>query len=1424
MEGKACPEQTTGCPRDATPSWWVQTEEKLQTVVENEGLDRLDVEQHVYRMHRNIRQALRWVERGDGHTNQDTVGTSATETNTKPDVENRAVQASKLLQKMAQKIMHCTKVDETQKERRQRIARGIMGLLEPICWCLTELHCHLPLHVKTALAGVSGAEKGIAGVVVEQWLYEDWEWELFFEKLEVCLRMGLSPIQAQAAAMKLRNQLETVSNQDMDQLCRYASQYGAVLVTLCQSCQNMEFASREILCHFFLTLVSPTSFTTCMGLLTFILSCGPVSVSAFSAEVEQICAGCEHEEFKHRRKKILLVLLALLMESKLSMIKNFAMCDILQRQEVCLYKEIFEEIAAADVEFLRELLFTLQVCANEYRRFGLLPAVQCVSEATCGSRHDVGVFLSILALPAVSDDGIAFVSQNLAGYLLGFKGTFAGQMAYKQCALVAFQLAKKKKIYLIEPLIDPCKTYTSAASTLVNLCMFHIGTGSKASAFAVVLLCKLLKEGIGNINGLGTTITELFIPALQQDAETRRITYQNVSALLQGKALMDQVTYTSIEDVLMQHLSSYCCLDDPEFKSGMLCTSLCFRLQNQQLTVIEPLPEFLQYLLRTVKKGSKKRNRLARKALSILHELSNPFLLGKALGIRKGNKAPHPESWLPAAYVLLPLLETLLNELALHSSSEAFPIQPIMEILSMHMVLSGKSSAAYKKLPPESNVLQLNPVEKLSRYLSLEASIRILQECILAAKTAQDRTDGDATSLVPPNLLAYTVALAAGKVKADMSAINMHLLRDIAIQAVQLYLLYSRDLHKTVPTEKSGQRNINFSWKCQNQDYEAARHLASVLKELSSGQTSNFKKAKFDDGRLSRSWNQNGDDIFGGSSKDATSRLRVASLRLYSYVCHRFLEHHPDTLEAVVAIAMEADVRKTAAKAAVKYAQPSAGRGIWSSAMQIASSCPLEGTRLYFTLSLQSTVVELAIESMPDREILAMELCSIVELLTPLAEREVAQLSLTFTDRKTPLASKVPVVLLKMMWECPVSSPDLLKSLLRGLLRSGEQSSATQAVHQEAAGAVAKFALNSLYSCFGTARGKALQIPDSYECGAVALSEILSFLNQMLSSLQTQEEMLSETWNAQLRKFVQVCVPFRWICLVAAGVETPLPGDLVKAMICFKESSNKFLHLLLVSVKWVTRVQDQLLSLVVNGKAHSSSPLTLSIESNGVENPPAGQKWKPLVTAVSACERLVSAIRVMVDSHEFSTWPTHRSLPELLYEVERFCLNRAKLFAWSEDCGRLDLAENKQMQLDGKDTEHSGLGMARAPHPSHVLAEMLYNAMLEAEQADLQEFEVVDAGKMESDGNVSSQQRGEHSGKRRTKKMVVKSKGKMRPTRKKRKRSLNPYIDAVMAVPEYGSEDGDDNYSDLEDFIVCKPGKDYRKVMYKYSTAQDLSD
>ena len=57
--------------------------------------------------------------------------------------------------------------------------------------------------------------------------------------------------------------------------------------------------------------------------------------------------------------------------------------------------------------------------------------------------------------------------------------------------------------------------------------------------------------------------------------------------------------------------------------------------------------------------------------------------------------------------------------------------------------------------------------------------------------------------------------------------------------------------------------------------------------------------------------------------------------------------------------------------------------------------------------------------------------------------------------------------------------------------------------------------------------------------------------------------------------------------------------------------------------------------------------------------------------------------------------------------------------------------------------------------------------------------------------------------------------------------SINPYIQAAMAearrsCPDLsGDLDGDDgSYSDLEDFIVCKPERSYKSLFaqhYKYS-------
>lgn len=45
--------------------------------------------------------------------------------------------------------------------------------------------------------------------------------------------------------------------------------------------------------------------------------------------------------------------------------------------------------------------------------------------------------------------------------------------------------------------------------------------------------------------------------------------------------------------------------------------------------------------------------------------------------------------------------------------------------------------------------------------------------------------------------------------------------------------------------------------------------------------------------------------------------------------------------------------------------------------------------------------------------------------------------------------------------------------------------------------------------------------------------------------------------------------------------------------------------------------------------------------------------------------------------------------------------------------------------------------------------------------------------------------------------------------RKKRMRSRNPYIDAMLAE----EEGGDDFYNDLEDFIVCKKGTNYNNYL-----------
>ena len=49
-----------------------------------------------------------------------------------------------------------------------------------------------------------------------------------------------------------------------------------------------------------------------------------------------------------------------------------------------------------------------------------------------------------------------------------------------------------------------------------------------------------------------------------------------------------------------------------------------------------------------------------------------------------------------------------------------------------------------------------------------------------------------------------------------------------------------------------------------------------------------------------------------------------------------------------------------------------------------------------------------------------------------------------------------------------------------------------------------------------------------------------------------------------------------------------------------------------------------------------------------------------------------------------------------------------------------------------------------------------------------------------------------------------------RPVKKRRNRFNNPYLEAVRE--HEGDDSGDDDDDDLADFIVCKPGRDYRQV------------
>lgn len=64
--------------------------------------------------------------------------------------------------------------------------------------------------------------------------------------------------------------------------------------------------------------------------------------------------------------------------------------------------------------------------------------------------------------------------------------------------------------------------------------------------------------------------------------------------------------------------------------------------------------------------------------------------------------------------------------------------------------------------------------------------------------------------------------------------------------------------------------------------------------------------------------------------------------------------------------------------------------------------------------------------------------------------------------------------------------------------------------------------------------------------------------------------------------------------------------------------------------------------------------------------------------------------------------------------------------------------------------------------------------------------------------------------------------------KRRRQSSRNPFIDAAMKedAAHKGGELDDSDYSDLEDFIVCKPGReaeDYRALIdehFKYNAAE----
>jgi hypothetical protein len=69
---------------------------------------------------------------------------------------------------------------------------------------------------------------------------------------------------------------------------------------------------------------------------------------------------------------------------------------------------------------------------------------------------------------------------------------------------------------------------------------------------------------------------------------------------------------------------------------------------------------------------------------------------------------------------------------------------------------------------------------------------------------------------------------------------------------------------------------------------------------------------------------------------------------------------------------------------------------------------------------------------------------------------------------------------------------------------------------------------------------------------------------------------------------------------------------------------------------------------------------------------------------------------------------------------------------------------------------------------------------------------------------------------------LVKEKGKKAKRRKKRRASSNPFIQAAIQCDEEGGlSGGDSGYDSLEDFIVCKPGRNYAELLKrKYAAGE----